>query len=52
VWCQVRSGLAQGFLIEVEFEKDDVVVIPDYLKNLPGFREVTNDPQYFNCNLV
>ena len=37
---------------EVEFEKDDVVVIPDYLKNLPGFREVTNDPQYFNCNLI
>lgn len=39
-------------LIEVEFEKGDNVVIPDYLKNLPGFREVTNDPQYFNCNLI
>ena len=39
-------------LIEVEFQNGDDVVIPDYLKNLPGFREVTNDPQYFNCNLI
>ena len=50
VFDNSKHGLL--ILIEVEFEKDDVVVIPDYLKNLPGFREVTNDPQYFNCNLV
>ena len=46
------SKHGQLILIEVEFEKGDNVVIPDYLKNLPGFREVTNDPQYFNCNLI
>lgn len=46
-----NSKLGQLAIVEVELYKDEDIPIPEWITQLPGFKEVTNDPKYLNCNL-
>ena len=46
-----NSKLGQLAIVEVELYKDEDIPIPEWITQIPGFKEVTNDPKYLNCNL-